>query len=244
MIDIHCHILPGVDDGAQSWEMAAEMCRMAAQDGVTDLVATPHANEEFAYDRPRLRELLKRLESLSGGKPRLRLGCDFHLSYENIQSALARPQEFSIEGTRYLLVEFSDFAMPARFADALEKLRQTGLTPILTHPERHPALQRKPDEVLPLVEAGCVVQVTANSLTGFWGEAARKAAVWLLEREAVHVLASDGHDPKHRPPLLSPGRTAVEELCGAKVAQALVDENPRAILAGQPLPKLPARASR
>ncbi|MGH9649194.1 MAG: CpsB/CapC family capsule biosynthesis tyrosine phosphatase, partial [Terriglobales bacterium] len=143
MIDIHCHILPGVDDGAQSWEMAAEMCRMAAQDGVTDLVATPHANEEFAYDRPRLRELLKRLESLSGGKPRLRLGCDFHLSYENIQSALARPQEFSIEGTRYLLVEFSDFAMPARFTDALEKLRQAGLTPILTHPERHPALQRK-----------------------------------------------------------------------------------------------------
>ena len=244
MIDIHCHILPGVDDGAQSWEMAAEMCRMAAKDGVTDLVATPHANEEFAYDRSRLSEMLKRLESLSGGRPRLRLGCDFHLSYENIQSALARPQEFSIEGTRYLLVEFSDFAMPARFADALEKLRQAGLTPILTHPERHPALQRKPDEVLPLVEAGCVVQVTANSLTGFWGEAARKAAAWLLEREAVHVLASDGHDPKHRPPLLSAGRAAVEELCGAQVAEALVEENPRAILAGKALPKLPARASR
>lgn len=244
MIDIHCHILPGVDDGAKSWDMAAEMCRMAAADGVTDLVATPHANEEYAYDRPRLREMLQRLQSLAGGSPRLRLGCDFHLSYENVQCALARPEEFSIEGTRYLLVEFSDFAMPARFADALEKLRQAGLTLILTHPERHPALQRKPEEVLPLVEAGCVVQVTANSLTGFWGEAAQKAALWLLEREAVHVLASDGHDPKHRPPVLSPGREVVKGLYGAAVAQALVEGNPRAILAGLPLPKLPARASR
>lgn len=242
MIDIHCHILPGVDDGAQSWEMAVEMCRLAAEDGVTDVVATPHANDEYAYDRLRLRELLQQLQSRAGGVPRLRLGCDFHLSYENVQSALARPEGFSIEGTRYLLVEFSDFAMPARFADALEKLRQAGLTPILTHPERHPVLQRKPEEVLSLAETGCVVQVTANSLTGFWGEPARKAAVWLLEREAVHVLASDGHDPKHRPPLLSPGRKAVEELCGPQVAQALVEENPRAILAGQPLPKLPARA--
>lgn len=243
MIDIHCHILPGVDDGAQSWELAAEMCRLAAEDGVTDVVATPHANEEYAYDRSRLRQLLRQLQSRAGA-PRLRLGCDFHLSYENVRNALARPEEFSIEGTRYLLVEFSDFAMPARFAEALEKLRQAGLTPILTHPERHPVLQRKPEEVLSLVETGCVVQVTANSLTGFWGAMAQKAALWLLEREAVHVLASDGHDPKHRPPLLSPGRKAVEELCGPQVAQALVEENPRAILAGQPLPKLPARAVR
>jgi protein-tyrosine phosphatase len=244
MIDIHCHILPGVDDGAKSWDMATEMCRMAAADGITELVATPHASEEYAYDRPRLRDRLQQLQSRVGGALRLRLGCDFHLSYENIQNALARPEDFSIEGTRYLLVEFSDFAVPARFADALEKLRQAGLRLILTHPERHPVLQRKPDEVLPLVEAGCLVQVTANSLTGFWGEAAQKTALWLLERGAVHVLASDGHDPKHRPPLLSGGRDAVKGVCGEPVARALVEGNPRAILAGQPLPKLPAREVR
>ena len=207
-------------------------------------MATPHANEEYAYDRERLREMLQRLQSLAGEQPRLRLGCDFHLSYENLQAALARPQQFSIEGTRYLLVEFSDFTMPARFADALEKLRQAGLTPILTHPERHPAVQRKPDEVLPLLEKGCVVQLTANSLTGFWGEAAQKTALWLLERGAAHVLASDGHDPKYRPPLLSPGREAVQKLYVAQLAEVLVEGNPRAILAGQPLPKPPAKAGR
>src|SRR5262249_44567331 len=156
------------------------------------------------------------------------LGCDFHLSYENVQAALVHPEEFSIEGTHYLLVEFSDFVIPARFADVLEKLRQAGLTPILTHPERHPALQRQPEDVLPLVDSGCVVQVTANSLTGFWGEAARKAAMWLMERDAVHVLASDAHDPTRRPPQLSAGRRVVEDLYGTQVARALVEENPRA----------------
>ena len=119
MIDIHCHILPGVDDGAKSWDMAAEMCRLAAADGITDLVATPHANEEYAYDRPRLREMLQRLQSLAGGSPRMRLGCDFHLSYENIQAALARFQWNRRKAAEFLNVSYKTL---------LNKIRESGIT--------------------------------------------------------------------------------------------------------------------
>src|ERR1700733_13718515 len=113
LIDIHCHVLPQVDDGAKSWDMAQEMCRMAAADGIEHIVATPHANERYAYDREALAAALERLRQLVGPAPKLTLGCDFHLSYENLQDALVRPQWYLIEDSRCLLVELSNYSIPA-----------------------------------------------------------------------------------------------------------------------------------
>ena len=239
VIDIHCHILAEVDDGPKSWEVSQEMCRMAAADGIEHIVATPHANERYAYDRKQHAEALQHLAQLSGGAPRLSLGCDFHLSYENLQAALERPGDFTIQNSRYLLVEFSDFSIPAQIDNSLVRLGDEGITPVITHPERNPILQRTPQRVLQWIELGCVVQVTASALTGDWGERAWRAAKWLLEHDAVHVLASDAHDTHHRKPLLSFAREAAEEFCDADVARALVDDNPRAIIGGLPLPYYP-----
>jgi len=114
-----------------------------------------------------------------------------------------------------------------------------GIRPIITHPERNPILQQTPQRVLKWVELGCAVQVTASAVTGYWGERPWHIATWLLERNAVHFLATDAHDAKHRVPILSAARKEVAEVCGADIAQALVDDNPRAVISGKPLPYFP-----
>ncbi len=239
MIDIHSHILPEVDDGAKSWDIAQEMCRMAAADGIEHMVATPHANERYAYDREHLSQALGRLRALVGKSPKLTLGCDFHLSYENLRDALLHPERYMIENSHYLLVELSNYSIPAQIEESFTQLGDKGITPVITHPERNPILQQTPQRVLKWVEMGCVVQVTASALTGAWGELVWRTAEWLLQREAVHVLATDAHDTKHRIPVLSAGRKEAELICGPEVARALVEDNPRAIVSGQPLPYSP-----
>ena len=242
MIDIHCHIIPEVDDGAKSWEIAQQMCQIAAADGITDIVATPHANDRYRYDRETFQATLRQLQEKAGDSPRLALGCDFHLSYENLQSAYEHPERYVIDKGQYLLVELSNYSVPAQIADCFHKLGDHGLTPVLTHPERNPILQSTPQRVLEWAEQGCVVQVTASAFTGSWGEKVQQIARWLLDHEAVHVLATDAHDTKHRVPRLSPGRDAVAEIVGADVADALVEGNPKAILTGQPLTYFPKPA--
>jgi protein-tyrosine phosphatase len=235
VIDIHSHILPEVDDGPKSWEVSVEMCRMAAADGVTHMVATPHCNDRYHYDHEYLTSCVQRLQEMAGSTLQLSLGCDFHLSYDNLQSLLAQPQRYTIAGGNYLLVELSDYSIPARIGDWFLRLGDQGLTPIITHPERNAILRQTPQRVLEFVELGCAVQITANALTGFWGHRVARVAHWLLERDAVHVIASDAHDTKHRTPILSQAQAAVAEIAGEEVARALVEENPRAILNGQPL---------
>jgi len=236
MVDIHCHILPGIDDGSRSWEMTAAMCRMAAADGVTHIVATPHANYNYVYNRERYAAMLGQLCDVSEGKLAFSLGCDFHFSYENIRDALQDPRRYSIGDTQYLLIEFSDHAIPPTVKQDVFALRTNGLVPIITHPERNPLLMKKPDMVLALVEQGCLVQVTANAVTGAWGKASQKMLERLLKRQAVHVVASDAHDTVWRKPILSEARDTVAKLAGVEVAEALVTGNPQAIVEGKPLP--------
>jgi protein-tyrosine phosphatase len=239
LIDIHSHILPEVDDGPKSWDVAVEMCRMAAADGITHMVATPHSNDRYHYDHPYLTGCVRRLQEMVGDAPQLSLGCDFHLSYDNLQSVLAHPERYTIAGSRYLLVELSDFSIPVQIADCFLKLGDRGVTAVITHPERNAILRQTPQRVLEWVELGCVVQVTANSLTGFWGQRVARVATWLLEHEAVHVLATDAHDARHRPPMLSAARDAAARISGPEIAGALVEANPHAILSGQDLPYAP-----
>ena len=215
------------------------MCRAAAADGITHQVATPHANDRYHYDREYMQGLVDRLQQLVGDALKLSLGCDFHLSYENIQDALANPKRYVIEGTRYLLVEFSNYSVPEQTTDTFLKLGDCGITVILTHPERNPILRESLQRVVEWAEQGCVIQMTGSALTGFWGERTRRAAQWLLERQAVHVLATDAHDMEKRVPILSTSRDAAAEICGQEVAEALVELNPRAIITNQPLPYFP-----
>ena len=239
MFDIHSHILPEVDDGPKSWDVSVAMCRAAAADGITHMVASPHANDRYHYDREYLQGLVTHLQGLVGDTPKILLGCDFHLSYENLQDAYAHPDRYVIAGTRYLLVEFSNYSVPQNTSESFLKLGDRGITPIITHPERNPILRDSLQRVVEWAEQGCVIQMTGSALTGFWGDRTRRAAVWLLEHQAVHVLATDAHDLEKRVPILSTSRDAAAEIIGQEVAEVLVEGNPGAILSGQPLPYFP-----
>src|SRR5271170_4725775 len=245
VIDIHCHILPEVDDGPKSWDAAVEMCRMAAADGITHSVATPHANDRYAYDRAYLSGLLgqlrEKLREQIGPELQLRLslGCDFHFSFENLERVLEQPHNYTIDDTSYLLIELSNYSVPVRLSECFTRLGDRGLTPILTHPERNPILQQTPQRVVEWAEQGCLIQVTASALTGFWGERPETVARWLLDHSAVHILASDAHDTKRRIPNLSAARAVAEKIAGAEYADALVEGNPGAIVAGTAIPFCP-----
>lgn len=215
------------------------MCRRAAADGIKHMVATPHANDRYHYDREYLQGLLAHLQELVGDSLKLSLGCDFHLSYDNLQDCFADPTRYVIAKTHYLLVEFSNYGIPQNTSDTFLKLGDRGITPIITHPERNPILRDSLQRVLEWAEQGCVVQVTGSALTGFWGERTRNAALWLLERQAVHVLATDAHDLEKRIPILSTARDAAAAVCGKEIAEALVESNPQAIVNDQPLPYAP-----
>ena len=231
MIDLHCHLLPGVDDGAKSWSATLEMCRLAEQDGVTHMVCTPHANFEFRYDRAAHQILL---DELRGRVPGLKftLGCELHLSYENIEDALDHPERYTIGKTRYILVELSEYTA-FNVTQSLFELQSAGLVPIVAHPERNQVVLGRPGIVGELCDAGCLVQITANSLTGSWGKPSQKMCESLLRANAVHFISSDAHGVKSRPPILSTARRAAEAIIGKAVAAKLVETNPSAVLENQ-----------
>jgi protein-tyrosine phosphatase len=239
VVDIHSHILPEVDDGPKSWDVCVAMCRAAAADGITHMVASPHANDRYHYDREYMQGLVTHLQELVGDTPKILLGCDFHLSYENLQDAFANPSRYVIGKTHYLLVEFSNYGVPQNTTDSFHKLGDRGITVVITHPERNPILRENLQRVVEWAEQGCIIQMTGSALTGFWGESTRRAAEWLLESQAVHVLATDAHDLEKRVPILSTSRDAAAQIVGDEVAEALVTDNPSAIVNDQPLPFFP-----
>lgn len=212
---------------------------MAIADGIKHQVATPHANDRYHYDREYLQGLLDHLQSLIDPALTLSLGCDFHLSYDNLQAVLANPQRYAIGNTHYMLVELSNYSVPPQTTDCFMQLGDRGITAVITHPERNPILRENLDRVLEWAGQGCVIQVTGSALIGFWGERARQAVEWLLNHDAVHVLATDAHETEKRIPVLSTARDAVAKICGEDIAQALVEKNPRAIVDNQPVPYFP-----
>lgn len=239
MIDIHCHPLPGVDDGAKNLDIAIAMCRLAAEDGVTHLVATPHSNYSYAFDPDLNRQLVAQLQAKLGDHPKLLLGCDFHLSYDNIQVCTQNAKNFTINQTPYLLVELPDQFIPDHLNRVYYDIQVAGLRPIITHPERNLLLLRKPELLQEWISMGCMVQVTAQSYTGGFGSSARKYAEMLLDMGAIHFFASDAHDLHNRPPVLSRCYRKLADAKGEEIADLLLQQNPEAVINGQPLPPQP-----
>lgn len=236
MIDIHCHPLPGVDDGPKSFEVAVAMCQMAAQNGTTHLVATPHCNYHYAFNPETNRSKLKDLQEAVGPTPQLLLGCDFHLSYDNVQKLRESGSDFTINHTSYLLVEFAAHFIPQQMDHVFYEIEVAGYTPILTHPERNATIQRKPDLIYHWATRGCLVQITAMSYLGGFGARAQALSEEWLERNLIHFFASDGHDLTRRPPVLSACREKVAAAGGEETAELLFEHNPFAVINGEPLP--------
>jgi protein-tyrosine phosphatase len=235
LIDIHSHVLYGLDDGARTIEDSVAMVRMAAEHGTTDLVATPHANPTFRFDPEIVRERLAEVEAAADHVLRLHSGCDFHLSYENIQDAIANPGKYTINQQRYLMVEFSDLLIFNNTAEIFSRLQEAGMTPVITHPERNGLLRQRVDQITAWVAEGACLQVTAQSLLGEFGRRALEFSRTLLDRRLVHFLASDAHDCEHRPPRLDLAYAWVKDKYGEEWADALCITNPRATLTGESL---------
>ncbi len=228
-------MLYGLDDGAGTIEDSVAMVRMAAEHGTTDLVATPHANPNYRFDPQIVRERLIEVAAASGNVLRLHSGCDFHLSYDNIQDAIAHPEKYTINHRRYLMVEFSDLLIFNNTAEIFLRLQDAGMTPVITHPERNALLRQRVDKIAEWVGAGACVQVTGQSLLGEFGRRAAEFSRTLLDRRLVHFLASDAHDCEHRPPRLEHAIAWVKEHYGEERAESLCVTNPGAALVGESL---------
>ena len=238
MIDIHHHLLWGLDDGSKSIENSIAMARVAAEDGITHIVCTPHANGQYAYDPQIVSEKIATLQQLLNGQGialTLGRGCDFHMSYDNIQDAKADPVRFSVNGLGYLLVELPDYGLSQALTETFYQLQIAGLTPILTHPERNPTLQADQQRMVEWLRGGLLVQVTAGSVLGQMGKSAQRMAHQLLENRWVHFLATDAHNVTSRPPRMRQAHDVVAEKYGPDYAHALCVGNPLAVFQGKPL---------
>ena len=235
MIDIHSHFVWGLDDGASSIDDSIAMLRAAAEDGITDIVATPHSNAQYTFQPDLLRNHVQELAARSDGRPVIHYGCEFQVTIDNVAPLLQCPFAFTINGGPYLLLEFPDYHIGKHTEAILRQLLDAGIVPIVAHPERNPFLMRDLDRLESWIEVGCLAQVTALSITGGFGGPPRTAALRLLDRGLVHVVASDAHDPGYRPPTLSAASNALRARLGEETANLLFTENPRAIVQGLPV---------
>jgi protein-tyrosine phosphatase len=243
MIDIHAHILPGVDDGAKSWGESLEMARMAVNDGTRVMVATPHLFQGRTLGLGQIndKEIILRhvallREKLSEAAIPLEIipGCDFPLGFESLELLDAGRALTINDANHYLLLELPDTSLPPATEDICFSLQAKGITPIITHPERHLILQESPQKLKRLIDLGCLVQMTANSLTGRFGRRVKKISRQLIKLGYIHLLATDAHNPKDRPPLMSQAFTELSRLIGKDRARAMVHDLPGKIVAGEP----------
>jgi protein-tyrosine phosphatase len=240
-VDIHCHCLPGLDDGPATVADAILLCRALVREGVETVIATPHqlgryhGHNNASQVRRAVGELSDQLAEI-GIPLQVRPGGDVRID-ERIEALLDRDEILTLaDGGRYLLLELPHevFIDPALL---IRQLVARGVTTILTHPERHPVLQMRPNAVTPWLERGAVLQITAGSLVGAFGAAAEQAAWYWLRNDQVAVVASDAHDLSQRRPRLAEAIAAICDRLGADVAGRVCFENPRRILEGSQLEK-------
>ena len=238
-VDVHTHVLPGVDDGVRTLDEAVATAAEAAAAGVEAMVATPHVRDDYPTTADAIEAGVAALRrELADRDVELELHPGAELALERI--AAIEPGElrrYSLAGGPYVLVEFPYRGWPAGAEALASTLLRNGFTPLLAHPERNDAIAERPERVRPLVQAGCFVQVTSGSVTGGLGRTARRAAEALLDLGLVHVVATDLHGPSLDRAGLA---AAFEALGGNELARTLVSTAPRAVVEGAPLPSPPA----
>ena len=239
MIDLHCHILSGMDDGARSAEESLAMAEMAISDGITHVVATPHSNNEYRFDFAAVRQASMDLQRAVGDRLKLATGCDFHLSPENIAALKRDAAPFCIHQKDCLLVEFNEFSIPPAMDQTIYEIQLAGLRPIITHPERNVIIRTQAKRLEKWIRTGGYGQVTGGSLTGSFGTAARQAALAWIARGLVHFVASDAHNLTSRPHKLRAAYDVVRAEFGEEKAESLFVTNPLAAFEGRPLPHVP-----
>jgi protein-tyrosine phosphatase len=233
MVDIHSHIVFGVDDGAKTIEDSLAMLELAANSGTTDIVATPHSDLRYQFDPELVAERIAEMQAGIGDRIRIHRGCDFHLFYDNIENCKEDRSRFTINGHRYLMVEFADSQIPKTIVNIFQDMILNEITPVITHPERNALLMRRVSDLVQWVRGGCLIQVTAQSFTGRFGKSAGENCKRLMRQRLVHFVASDAHDTEWRPPDMREPYKYVAAEYGDHVAERLFTTHPRMTLTGQ-----------
>ncbi|MGH2350946.1 MAG: tyrosine-protein phosphatase [Chloroflexota bacterium] len=240
MIDLHTHLLPGVDDGARSLEEALALCAHAAADGTTVAVATPHGGGDAlgGASRPTLAEVTGWTATLQSEVDQagisLRLVPGMEIAYE-VDLLGGGEAPVTLGGSPYLLLELPASLFPTGTPELVFRLQAAGYVPVIAHPERNLGIMERPEALYDLVTRGCLAQLTAMSLTGAFGPAVRATAEALLAAGLVQVIASDAHWFPERPTGLSAAVGQAARIVGRRQAMAMVTSAPQAILAGQPV---------
>jgi protein-tyrosine phosphatase len=235
LIDLHSHVLPGLDDGATDVEEAVEMCRAAAADGIEMLAATPHVRDDYPTTPERMESALAELKAAARGSLRLLPGGE--LALEELRRPVEELRRFGLGGNpSYLLVETPYRGWPLGIGHQLAELQASGIVTVLAHPERNPEVQLRPTLLEPLVAAGSLVQLTAAALDGRLGQRTRDCARHLLDLRLAHLIASDAHAPSVRAIGM---RSAAEAVRNRALAHWLTVDVPRAIVYRLPIPARP-----
>ena len=249
MIDLHSHILPGIDDGAKTLDVSLEMARIAVADGIHTMACTPHIYPGmYMNDGPGIHKAVASLQTVlnrEGIALRLVVGADVHLVpglIEGLRTGLVP----TLNGSRYFLLEPSHTTPPPRFEDSVFNLIASGYTPIITHPERLTWVENHYPVFLRLIEQGAWMQITAGALTGAFGPRAKHWGERFLAEGHTHIIASDAHSTGRRLPRMSEARELARRLLGEDEAQRLVVGRPQAVIDNLPpqefaLPEAPER---
>lgn len=244
MIDLHCHMLPGIDDGAVDLDMALAMANMAARDGIRVVACTPHIYPGmYENTATGIRAAIAALQSELDRRDiplRLVVGADVHL-IPDLVASIRDGRVPTLNGSRYLLLEPPHHVAPPRFEESVFQLLVAGYVPVITHPERLTWLGDHYPMFEQLAKGGAWMQVTAGSVTGRFGRRARYWAERMLDEGLVHILATDSHSPERRPPLLAEGRQAAALRVGESEALHMVATRPQGILDNLAPDAMPAR---
>jgi protein-tyrosine phosphatase len=237
MIDIHCHILPELDDGARTLEESLALAELLIREGVTTVVATPHIFD-LRYPTPtseQIRDRLTQVRSQLDSRVQVVCGAEVRLVPE-VTTVLHRPDLFINMGP-YMLIEFPSGLIPHGIERLLFELTSSGVRPIIAHPERNRGFLANADRLGAFIGMGCYAQLDAPCLLK--KDEIRRIALRWIEAGLIHVVASDSHRCHWRPPQLAGSYLEVEKHCGADVARALFVDNPQAVVEGEPLPFAP-----
>ncbi|MEP7274132.1 MAG: CpsB/CapC family capsule biosynthesis tyrosine phosphatase [Acidobacteriota bacterium] len=241
MVDIHCHILPATDDGALTVEEAVAMCHAAADDGIEVIVATPHMFDgvHTTPEGDHIRERIGQVMTACGGRIQIVPGGEVRYSHEIFQEAKDPKTKIKLNGTSYMLLEFAFQMVPPNIEMTIFQMLNAGITPVIAHPERNKRIQQHPEILAGLIDRGAFAQIDAGSLTKSFGAEPFQSAKRIIEAGMAHFIATDAHHLERRRPILSDAVAVATTIGGAEYAQAMVTENPRALINDRAIPYQP-----
>lgn len=236
MIDLHSHILPGMDDGPKSTDKALDMCDMAIEDGIKTIVATPHhLNGVYKNERLKILDNIKSFRKIIHERGRdieILPGSDVHMDAD-LLGGIKKNEIMTVNNNgRFLLLELPHFFLVEQIKQMIFAIKLKGITLIVSHPERNNTLMEDMNILYDLIEMGTLVQITVGSITGDFGRAVKRNAFALLRLNMVHILATDAHNTSTRPPLLSKALGMISKVTSAEDARKMVSETPAAVIKG------------